>query len=79
MERRKIIKVGGSLAVTLPKEFIRRSGWKNGQAVIVDRDHDSEVLILRLNRKSKVTIELVLWAEQLIDRYREAFEELAKR
>jgi bifunctional DNA-binding transcriptional regulator/antitoxin component of YhaV-PrlF toxin-antitoxin module len=41
-----VIKVGNSLAVTIPKEIIDNFNWKQGQKIFVDHDEVRKTIIV---------------------------------
>jgi antitoxin component of MazEF toxin-antitoxin module len=82
MERKKILKVGDSAAVTLPARFLRETGWKPGQQVIVDSDARTETVVIhapKAKRRSSIPIEFAAWVEEFIDEHEALLKELAKK
>ncbi|MEK7193310.1 MAG: AbrB/MazE/SpoVT family DNA-binding domain-containing protein [Patescibacteria group bacterium] len=74
----KVLKVGTSAAVTIPKESLKELGLKIGDRVIVKVDRQKRVVSIRpITRVSDK--ELVGWTEKFIERYRPALEALAKK
>lgn len=78
----KIIQVGNSAAVTIPKDFLKTSRLKVGDAVIVDIDQDVSEISIRPQETSKrlpLTPEFFRWLKKFTAEYRPALEELAKK
>ncbi len=80
--KRKIVQTGGSLAVTLPQEVVEAFKLKKGQEVDVSVHPTSGALTLRLGPsyfdQGRVSRRFRSVADAILDRYAEAFEELAK-
>jgi len=82
MERNKILKVGDSAAVTIPSSFVKKTGWKTGEEVIVDTDPRTETMVVRpAKRTTRTTISagFVSWVEEFIDEHKPLLDELAKK
>ena len=81
--KKKIIKVGNSYAITIPKSFIQDAGLTYGQPLEVDVDADSEVLRIRKSSSAKgkdtITPEFVDWLEKFNKKYKHVLTELAKK
>lgn len=86
----KIIKVGNSAGVTIPKEYFTELRLKIGQPVLVD--FDSNERIIKINPKPKIgkksdkrlssmslTPEFIAWANKFIADNKELFKELARQ
>lgn len=75
----KVIKVGNSIAVTMPKDFIKGARIKAGDEVVVESSLDT----LTVRPKSKgafgLTPEFVKSVDDFIAEYRPALEELASK
>lgn len=76
-----VIKVGNSLAVTLPRQFVVERGLKAGQKVFVDSSSDPELISVSTSKKPLPTItpEFKKWLEDFNHKYKSALAELAKR
>ena len=74
----KVLKVGSSAAVTLPKEMLKEAGLRIGDRVRVEFNEKSAVFIIRPFGVEK-NKELQEWTTQFIKRYRPALEALAKK
>ena len=76
----KVIKVGSSAAVTIPKHIMKKLGLKIGDPVQADLDQKMGVLEFRkdqtLNERERQVAELTL---SVIDRYRKDLEALAQK
>jgi putative addiction module antidote len=79
---RKIVRIGSSLAVTLPSEVVKEFKLKKGQSVEVSVHPQSGAVTIRPGIKyfenGKVTKRFQSIAEQIRKRYDSAFRELAK-
>jgi len=74
----KVLKVGDSAAVTIPKKSLKELGLRIGDRVSVEIDTKSrKVLIEPFVRE--VDRELLEWTRRFISRYRPALEALAKK
>ncbi|MDP2671283.1 MAG: hypothetical protein Q8P13_02360 [bacterium] len=69
--RQKIIKVGNSAAVTIPKNILEEKNLKIGDLAEFD--------IQSISKKTKVTPEFVEWVDKYIENNRPALEELANK
>lgn len=76
--RRKLIKVGSSSAVTIPKESLDQLGLKEGDEVMVEVDRKSKKVTIqaaqKLSRQDRRIAELTL---DFVERYRADLEALA--
>ncbi|OGD63579.1 hypothetical protein A2160_01755 [Candidatus Beckwithbacteria bacterium RBG_13_42_9] len=77
----KIIKVGNSLAVTLPKYFVTERRLKAGDNVFVEADAKIDLLQVRTkaNIFPSLTTEFKGWLDQVTNRYSSTIKELAKK
>lgn len=73
----KVLKIGSSAAVTIPKKSLKELGLKIGDQVIVEIDRKKKVFLVR--PVFSVDQELIDWTEKFIERYRPALEALAKK
>ena len=73
----KVLKVGKSAAVTLPKKSLEELGLKIGDSVNVDIDERARAFVVK--PLVKVDRELIDWTDQFISKYRSALEALAKK
>ena len=74
----KVLKVGSSAAVTIPKKSLEELGLKSGDRVSVKIDKKQRrVSIEPVVRE--VDKELLDWTRKFIERYRPALEALAKK
>ncbi|MBI1888715.1 MAG: AbrB/MazE/SpoVT family DNA-binding domain-containing protein [Candidatus Spechtbacteria bacterium] len=73
----KVLKVGDSAAVTIPKKSLEDLGISFGDHVRVEIDKKrGAVIIMPLLRIDK---ELIAWTKAFIEKYRPALEALAKK
>lgn len=73
----KVLKVGSSAAVTIPKKSLEELGLKIGDRVSVEIDKRRLTVVIEPAKKSNK--ELLEWTRRFIRRYRPALEALAKR
>ncbi|MDO8590654.1 MAG: hypothetical protein Q7R65_01610 [bacterium] len=73
----KVLRVGTSAAVTIPKKSLEEMGIKIGDNVQVSVDAKSKRFTIEAH--SPVNEELFLWTKKFIDRYRDALLELADK
>lgn len=74
----KILKVGTSAAVTIPKNSLAELGLRIGDSVNVAVDAERKIFIVEPFTQ-KIDPETVKWARDFIKRYRPALEALAKK
>lgn len=68
----KVIRVGNSLAVTIPQNIVKEEKLKVGEAIEFD--------VHRVKKtKAKITPEFVKWVDKYIENNRPALEELASK
>ena len=76
----KVLKVGSSAAVTIPKKTLEELGWKVGDQVVVEIDKRKRVVLIRpsikLSRQDKKIAKLTF---DFIHRYRHDLETLARK
>lgn len=73
----KVLKVGSSAAVTIPKKSLKELGIKIGDEVRVAIDVKGKTVVIEPVHKVKK--ELLDWTERFIQRYRPALEALARK
>ncbi len=73
----KVLKVGSSAVVTLPKKSLKELGIKIGDEVAVGVDVKKRRVVVEPIQK--INEELLQWTDQFIERYRPALEALAKK
>lgn len=82
MFTQKLIKVGNSRAVTIPKPFLEKSGYKTGDELIVEYDGKRGIMILKTKRAARsvsLSPEFFMWLDKIGKKYEEAISELAKK
>jgi antitoxin component of MazEF toxin-antitoxin module len=82
MERKKILRVGDSAAITLPSKFVREVRWKPGQEVLVETDARTETIVVRSAKRAgagRISPAFATWVEEFIDQHRTLLKELARR
>lgn len=81
----KVLRVGSSAAVTIPKKSLEELGLKIGDMVFVLIDHINQRVIVGKNKPkdlniiSKRELEVLNWTRRFIQRYRKDLEALAKK
>ncbi len=74
----KILKVGSSAAVTIPKASLEELGLKIGDRVAVRVDSKRRIVSIE-PVEGKIDRELIDWTKRFIAKYRPALEALAKK
>ena len=73
----KVLQIGSSAGVTLPKTLLQELGLKIGDQVQVRIDKKRKVVIIEPN--IEIDRELLDWTERFIEKYRPALKALAKK
>ncbi len=73
----KVLKVGSSAAVTIPKKSLTELGLKPGDRVTVEIDKKNKAFIVK--RAVRVDRELIDWTDKFIRTYRDALDALARQ
>ena len=73
----KLLKVGTSAAVTIPKKSLKELGLKIGDEVRVAVDTKEKTVIIEPAKK--ISQELLSWTDEFIEKYRPALKALAKK
>lgn len=73
----KVLKVGTSAAVIIPKKSLKELGLKPGDEVIVEVDSRQKRVLIE--PKAEIDREFLDWNRKFIERYRPALESLAKK
>lgn len=75
----KIIRIGSSVGVTIPKDMLQRSGVAVGDAVSVEFDDtDSSLRIVPFSSSVKAS-DTATWATAFVQKHLAAFKELADK
>lgn len=74
----KVLKVGDSAAVTIPKKSLEGLGLKIGDSVIVETDRKRRTVSIK-PLDFIPNEEIKAWTKKFIARYRPALEALAKK
>lgn len=77
----KIIRVGNSAAVTLPKDFLKKAGYSVGQEVAVEQKGSLGVLIIKPKNQEKNTLfdpEFKTWLDNFTAKNIRLLRKLAK-
>ena len=73
----KVLRVGSSAAVTIPKSSLDKLGLKIGDRVTVETDKKTGSVVIK--PIDKIDKELIDWTDSFIKKYRPALEALAKK
>lgn len=73
----KVLKVGSSAAVTIPKKSLEELGLKIGDTVTVAINRENKSITVQPS--VSVDAETVEWARDFIEKYRPALEALARQ
>ena len=76
----KIIKVGNSFAVTIPRNFVNDVGFKAGDEVDVESDKDLKLMIVKpvgSPAQTKITPEFKAWLDDFTKKNKKTLQELA--
>lgn len=79
MMTQKVLRVGSSAAVTIPKASLADLGLKIGDRVSVEVDTEERAVRIRPAVVGAVDKETLRWTKRFIARYRPALEALAKK
>ncbi len=79
--QQKVIKVGNSLAVTLPSAFVKMRKIKAGQKIYVNSDPEADLVQLKTTDKtnSAITPEFYNWLNKFNAKYKNALTDLAQK
>ena len=73
----KVLKVGSSAAVTIPKKSLEELGLKIGDEVTVTVNRENRTLMVE--SAAAVDTETIEWARGFIEKYRPALEALSRQ
>ena len=76
--QQKIIRVGNSLALTIPSSFVKDRKIKAGQKMFVHVDSDRDMIFIRSTKRgvSGITPEFKIWLEKFMDSHADTLREL---
>lgn len=76
-----VIRVGNSLAITVPKPFVRARKLRAGQKIYVEANAELDLVQVRTKSDhfSSLTPEFKQWLDGISLKYERAIKELAKR
>ena len=77
----KVIKVGNSVAITLPKDFLDNARVKAGDIVHVEVDKSTDVMVVssKENPLMGISPDIAQWAAKFIKNNLQALKELANK
>lgn len=76
----KIIKVGNSAAITIPKGFLQQTGLVVGQEVAVETSSKLKTLLVKPKKeagKTTLTPEFKEWLDKFVEEYKPILKELS--
>ena len=73
----KVIKIGKSTGVTIPREILEEMRLKAGDQVMVE--YEKKRRSIRIKPRIEIDEELLDWTDKFIEEYRPALEALAKK
>ncbi len=76
IEEKKIRKVGNSVVITIPKDFLERTGIKAGE--VVDVNNDAWDALIKKKESSREA-EIALYSKKSLQKYETAYKELINR
>ncbi len=74
----KVLRVGSSAAVTIPKKSLKELGLKIGDSVSLSFDMHNQKMVVEAVADT-VDQETLVWARKFVKKYRPALEALAKK
>jgi len=80
MKTQKIIKVGNSLAITLPASFVKLVKLKAGETVAVDIAETYKAILIKptkVKNKINLSLEFFDWLNNFTEKNKELIRELA--
>ena len=80
MKTQKIIKVGNSLAVTLPASFVKEGRLKVGDEMVVETSPVYQTAFMKPRKmagKTSLTPEFFEWLDDVSKKYKDVIKELA--
>ena len=78
--KQKVIQIGNSLGVIIPREYIREVGLREGSQVYIEKDPNGKTLMVSQSEDvftSSITPEFLKTLKNINKRYKNTFEELA--
>ena len=79
--KQKIIQIGNSAGVTIPKEVLKETGLKNGSRVYVEKDPNGETIYITRKERlftSSITPDFLAVLDKVNKKYGAALKRLAK-
>jgi len=80
--KQKVIQIGNSTGVTIPKKILKEAGLKNGSSVYVEKDPNGKTIYITQREKlfnSSITPNFLDVLEKVNKRYGPALRKLAKK
>lgn len=83
MLTQKLYKNGNSVAVTIPKEYLKELNLRDGSEVVVEQDVEDGTIIISGKKRSQIqsnlTPKFLNWLESFNKEYGPALQELARK
>lgn len=73
----KVLKVGSSAAVTIPKKSLKELGLKIGDSIAISVDKSKRRVTIEPSFEADP--ELISWTKSFVDKYRPALEALSRK
>ena len=77
----KIIKVGNSAAITIPKDFLNGTGFKIGDEIKVEADTVAKMMIIKSPKQGdyrSLTPEFFKWLKDISEKHEDTIKALAR-
>lgn len=79
MTIQKIIRVGNSAAITIPKEFLQQSGLRIGDEMALDMNPELKYIYAKpKDDKSVMTPEFKEWLDKFVEKYKPLLKKMAR-
>lgn len=80
--KQRVIQIGNSVGITIPKKILKEAGLKNGSSVYVEKDPNGKTIYITQKEKvfnSSITPDFLGILEKVNKRYDPALRKLAKK
>lgn len=80
--KQKIIQIGSSIGVVIPKPLAEEKGYKVGGSINLHTEQDSNVIRIEpaeIKKESAVDPAILTWTNEFIDKNRELLKRLADK
>lgn len=79
--KQRVIQIGNSTGVTIPKNILKEAGLKNGSRVYVEKDPNGKTIYVTQKERlfsSTITPDFLVALDKVNKKYRAALKKLAK-